>query len=442
MENGAEETFIDEELLEELKVNVDSERPFNEISKLGVKYYNCSNKAGQKKVIKAGESYLNHDRLEHEFNVWKEITNCLTAENSKNILLALEMTASKSIEGRCYLLTEWFDATVSEVIQKESKIQPQKAKEIFFHLLHSISCLSAQNIVHRNITPDSICITDISSKQPKVLLTDLFFADSSSLNREVVGDQLDYISPVIIHNGSSAEKLEVSSMKLKYGSNVDTWSALVVFYTMLFGQSPFKAVCDLPNKTYIKIWNYYSGKSKAGQFLQIPSTNHGVPSDFIDFLKKHLSLEKMETLSSETLLEDPFFVGVKNDDLKLDKSIITSQFNSSQFNASVLDASLLNFSNLNLSTFGSQAPQKNDSVTFAMQEKLCAYFTKLAECEISKLEFYRKMVEAGQELISCLLDNKPRIIEVYIESIVPAVKLQLQVIGRVRMNRRSDVDLH
>ena len=58
---------------------------------------------------------------------------------------------------------------------------------------------------------------------------------------------------------------------MKYDSKVDIWSALVVFYTMLFGQSPFKAVCEMPNKTYNLIWKYYNDKSKAGDFLQIPS---------------------------------------------------------------------------------------------------------------------------------------------------------------------------
>ena len=194
------EAFIDEELLEELNVKLDSdpERPFNEISKLGVKFYNCSDNAGQKKVIKTGESCLNHDRLEQEFKVWGAITNCMAAENSKNILLALEKTESKSLEGRCYLLTEWFDSTVAEVVKDKKKIKPDKAKRIFCDLLRAVSCLAAQEITHRNITPDSICLTGVDSERPRVTLTDLFFVCSSSLNKEVVSDQLDYISPVII----------------------------------------------------------------------------------------------------------------------------------------------------------------------------------------------------------------------------------------------------
>ena len=134
----------------------------------------------------------------------------------------------------------------------------------------------------------------------------------------------------------------------------------------------------------------------------------------------------METLSAETLLGDPFFAGVRNEGL----SKMTSQLNTS-----LIETSLLDLSSINLSPNEIQLSQKNALIPHKMQEKVYAYFTKLAECENSKLEFYRKFVEVDQDLINCLLRNKPKILKVYSESVVSATELQLHVIGRLGVNR-------
>lgn len=205
---------------------------------------------------------------------------------------------------------------------------------------------------------------------------------------------------------------------------------------MLFGSSPFKPfLSSCTNQSYTRIWKLLQDKDAAGQLVSPPDSGHSVPSSYTAFLKKHLRLEHIETLSPEALLADPFLQDAQDQDVRaarsrLESSLGRSFLGRSTLNASTLDASQLFMSQLEVSQFG-QTRKANPTVSNKQQQALYQHFERLVRFEVSKLEFLKKLVELGQKLAALLAASKKRpSAQLFPDALLAVSKLQLQLLGK------------
>ena len=134
-----------------------------------------------------------------------------TYNDNKYIYLVMEYISGKPLFSK---ITEQSNQNFSE------KIAAGYMKELFYAINHC----HAQDIVHRDIKPDNIMITD--NNTVRLIDFGLSKATRNKKNFTTVAGTPYYMSPEVL-NGS-------------YGKEADIWSLGVVLYTLVSGYLPFQ----------------------------------------------------------------------------------------------------------------------------------------------------------------------------------------------------------
>ena len=146
-------------------------------------------------------SKLDHENIIHLYNVY---------EDEENIKIIMEYAQKGNL----------FD-----VIQKEKKgISEEKAYKYFIQIINAVYYLHQHNIIHRDIKPDNILI----SEDDTIKLCDFGWAKELTLeNRKTFCGTAEYMAPEMVTSEN-------------YGFGVDIWSLGNLLYEMIFGHSPFE----------------------------------------------------------------------------------------------------------------------------------------------------------------------------------------------------------
>eukprot|EP01059_Diplonema_ambulator_P034686 TRINITY_DN790_c0_g1_i1.p1 TRINITY_DN790_c0_g1~~TRINITY_DN790_c0_g1_i1.p1 ORF type:complete len:338 (+),score=65.41 TRINITY_DN790_c0_g1_i1:53-1015(+) len=134
-----------------------------------------------------------------------------------------------------YLVMELCKETLLDEIMDESRFSEAKARERFYELMLGIQACHDAGIVHRDVKPDNVLIT----QDGKAKLSDFGFA------RHIYGDgklsigagTSEYLAPECYEYFRKGVK-EISPNDLDFFS-LDIWAAGVVLFAMLTGRLPY-----------------------------------------------------------------------------------------------------------------------------------------------------------------------------------------------------------
>lgn len=136
--------------------------------------------------------------------------------------------------GECrYVVTNYFTGEVlSDKIAREGVFDQEKAKNLFRGVVDGLKALHEANIVHNDINPSNIMLSDSMGGVPEII--DMGHA-SAACKGTVPFDTMD-LDPMYCASANSAGV---------FNERTDLFSATAVFYAMLTGHAPWEM--DLPN---------------------------------------------------------------------------------------------------------------------------------------------------------------------------------------------------
>lgn len=183
---------------------------------------------------------------------------------------------------KIYIIMEYCNSgNLSSIIKKP--IKESYTQFYFSQLANGLKYLDKNNIVHRDIKPKNILLTE----NHRILkIADFGFAKQNNnrqlLYETICGSPL-YMAPEIMHNKS-------------YNNQTDLWSIGMILYEMLFGYHPYhdcKKYCDL--------------KDKINDDMEIPPKNNSnkeVSTECINLLNSLLQKDVDKRITWEEFFEN------------------------------------------------------------------------------------------------------------------------------------------
>ncbi len=188
-------------------------------------------------------------------------------------------------DNRIYIILEYCNSgNLSYIIRKP--IKETYTQFYFSQLANGLKYLDKNNIVHRDIKPKNILLTD----NHRILkIADFGFAkqnhDNQLLHETICGSPL-YMAPEIMHNKS-------------YNNQTDLWSIGMILYEMLFGYHPYHD-CKKYNELRDKIND---------DEMEIPpknNTNKETSKECLDLLESLLQKDVTKRISWDEFFNNPW----------------------------------------------------------------------------------------------------------------------------------------
>lgn len=191
----------------------------------------------------------------NEIDIIKEIMNY----DHPNIIKCYDVIEHHNI---VYIVMEYCRGGDLSQLLKNNYMKEINIKYYFKQIIDGMKFLHEKNIIHRDIKPKNILISD---DKKTIKICDFGFAKQYDINMKrvstVCGSPL-YMAPEIYQ-------------KTGYTNSADVWSLGIILYEMIFGKHPFSSCNDINTLMELKI-DYKNIKSEL------------VSNDCIDLLKKML----------------------------------------------------------------------------------------------------------------------------------------------------------
>ncbi|AWK52823.1 Stk1 family PASTA domain-containing Ser/Thr kinase [Clostridium beijerinckii] len=235
---------------------------------------------------------------------FKREANSIASLSHPNIVNVYDVGSENSIN---FIVMEYINGkTLKQIIQKNVRLSPFKALDIAFQIAKALECAHKNNIIHRDIKPDNILITEDNI----VKLTDFGIAkvtDSITITNpnNIVGS-VHYFSP--------------EQAKGKFvDCRTDIYSLGIVMYQMVTGQVPYNAEIPI---------------SVAVMHIQEPvippkEVIEGIPENINTVILKALEKEPINRFQTAKELADILNAIKENSDLEVN-------FNNGSMDATVL----------------------------------------------------------------------------------------------------------
>lgn len=186
--------------------------------------------------------------------------------------------------GETYLILEYCDSGDLKTILKKP-IKEKYAQFYFCQLANGLKYISQNNIIHRDIKPKNILLTD----NRKILkIADFGFATSfnnQSLHETICGSPM-YMAPEIMNNNM-------------YNNQTDLWSIGMILYEMLFGVHPYNDCHSFPELK----------DTITNTDIEIPPTNtknKNISDECINLLKQLLQKKVQNRITWEEFFDNPW----------------------------------------------------------------------------------------------------------------------------------------
>lgn len=187
-------------------------------------------------------------------------------------------------ETETFIILEYCDSgSLADIIRKP--IQEKYAQFYFCQLVNGLKHLDKYRIVHRDIKPKNILLTN---KRRVLKIADFGFAkkcDERSLYDTICGSPL-YMAPEIMNNNM-------------YNNQTDLWSTGMILYEMLYGNHPFHNC-----KTMVELKDALSN-----EIIEIPpynTKNKDVSVNCISLLRELLEKKVNNRISWNNFFEHPW----------------------------------------------------------------------------------------------------------------------------------------
>ena len=160
----------------------------------------------------------------------KEVTEIVLLRKIKhpNIVSYIEDGSIDTDWGEChYVVTNYFTGEVlADKIMREGALNQEKALALFKGILEGLKHLHEANIVHNDITPSNIMLSEAMDGVPEII--DMGHA-SAACKGTIPFDTID-LDPLYCANATSAGL---------FNERTDLFSATAVLFTMLTGRAPW-----------------------------------------------------------------------------------------------------------------------------------------------------------------------------------------------------------
>lgn len=221
----------------------------------------------------------------------------LTKINHKNIIKAFDIFEdSKYI----YCVFEYLSLGDLDQYLKTNNIIPMKdIKHLCYEVAQTIAFLHKIGMIHRDLKLQNImCKVDSDTNELGIKLIDFGFCTVLGRNQKKndgIGT-LNYMPPEIINRDD-------------YSFKVDVWSFGVIMYYLRYNRLPFD---DLREKINIIKQNIRLGSYKFG--LKSPEISIEDDKGFKKIIEQCLQVAPDKRISSERLINDPWFLPISNID--------------------------------------------------------------------------------------------------------------------------------
>lgn len=252
----------------------------------GIVYKGYEKKTSQKLAIKVIEK----SRFPSSF---QETLNKMI-ENETNILLdllhpnILKLLAYEATNEKIYLITEYCDG--GDLSLKQGQIPLRQTMNYFKQIIKGLVFAHENNYIHRDIKPANILLCKGIVKLADFGLSRIVDNIDKKSHMTVVGSPL-YMAPEVYEEE-------------KYCSKCDVWSAGILLYQMIYGETPWNAPSG-----------YYLNKKIKSEPLKFPK-NPEIDSNLKDLIKKMLELRQNDRIASKDILDHPAFKKNYDSELK------------------------------------------------------------------------------------------------------------------------------
>lgn len=216
------------------------------------------------KEIKILEMSIDHPRMIGLHEIY---------ESATEVILVLEFAIGGELHPYC-------------VAERDGSFTESDVVRLLFQILEGVKHLHDQNIVHLDLKPQNILLTNEEIREGDIKLIDFGIAKWLSKDaevREIVGT-VDYVAPEVVN----FEPISLAT---------DMWSVGVVAYVMLTGISPYAG--DTKQETYLNI---------SQNNLEFPDEYfHSVSSEAQDLIKSLCVLDPGKRLTVTQCVAHPLF---------------------------------------------------------------------------------------------------------------------------------------
>jgi len=250
---------------------------------------------------------------------------------------------------RLIVAEEFYSENLKTALKNGKAFRYSDITNIAFDVLHGLSFLNAQGIVHRNLSPENILLTP--KGHVKLSRSGLYYMTGFGAHVAFPIGCPEFTAPEVILSGQGLSPLFGPS-----GPKVDVWSlGIILIYLILEGSlwaSDSETSCDV-EKIFLKILSLAKRvQDSSGDILHLLFNDHQtlgklqeIPSDLTSFLRICLTVDVTKRPSPTELLHHQVFSGYDKGKLKLHND------GSQQFPAvfNIRDLEVIDFHNGDLS---------------------------------------------------------------------------------------------
>jgi formylglycine-generating enzyme required for sulfatase activity len=145
--------------------------------------------------------------------------------NDKNVLRVFHFYEQGEIDHRCYLVTEWMDQTLRDVLDREL-LEPGAALQILEQILGGVRALHHASLVHGDLKPQNVLL---SADGAEVRIGDLGIASEAGQD-ETLSATPKYVAPEVYRPDGQVDH------------RADIYSLGLIAYEMFLGKERFEQV--------------------------------------------------------------------------------------------------------------------------------------------------------------------------------------------------------
>lgn len=259
---------------------------------------NASGKPVAIKVIQKAKSSI--ERLFIEIDIMRKL-------GSHPNLVELYDVYDDSESNELSLVMEYLDGgELFEYLEQNGNYAEKDAAKLAYHIAQGLKYLHDRNIVHRDLKPENLLLKE-DAVYSEVKLADFGLAKILKKDTKL----LDTICGTWAYAAPEVKQQEISG-KSGYTAKVDNWSFGVIVFVLISGYHPFDPSGVTSDEDMQEAIN--ACKFDYDDPIWIPVSKEGK-----DLISACVKLDPSSRLSTEEILEHPWFKKMLGDELTLDK---------------------------------------------------------------------------------------------------------------------------
>jgi serine/threonine protein kinase len=200
-------------------------------TRLAVKEFMPNGVAGRGGGMTQVVAYSEHTRAEFEWGLERFLEEARTLKKFKNFPGIVSIDTAFRDNGTAYLVMEYLDGSTFEDFLKErgGKVPFATVMDVMLPVMHALTAVHAEGILHRDISPDNIYVT----QSGKVKLIDFGAA------RNALGQKSRNLSIILKEGFAPEEQYRASGVQ---GPWTDVYATASTMYHALTGRVPQSAL--------------------------------------------------------------------------------------------------------------------------------------------------------------------------------------------------------